>query len=217
MKNLISFFTNLFRKTPSWKKDSKSPIEFAFRANGVDYYQYPNPFNIPYQRGLMGIAIYEEFNMRLTKDFLKLSLEAMKEELSGKKGEINMVNVVNHVRNIEDRMDWVIEIDTVYKLASVVFFDESESPYTYDPIYNKKKIELWKKNKVSDFFLSLPLKDLIPFLTASQQDMQTYLGKVQRHSLMHIEQLQKVLSKEEFPSYSEELLRLKTALKELEI
>jgi cell shape-determining protein MreC len=54
---------------------------------------------------------------------------------------------------LSERLEFIYDTDLVYKLASVVYFDEKENPEDYDWTYNQKKIDKWKKDKsINDFF-----------------------------------------------------------------
>jgi hypothetical protein len=72
---------------------------------------------------------------------------------------------------LKERVTMITDPDLIYKLASIVFFDKNESPYNYEHSYNLKKIEFWKKHKtMHDFFLSMPVQKLVPFLKTLPQD-----------------------------------------------
>jgi hypothetical protein len=63
----------------------------------------------------------------------------------------------------------------MYKLASVAYFDKNENPEDYDSKYNEKKIIEWKKNaSVEAFFLSQPLKELIPYLNNASENLNAF-------------------------------------------
>jgi hypothetical protein len=85
----------------------------------------------------------------------------------------------------------ITDADLIYKLASVVFFDKSESPTHYEHGYNQKKIEHWKKKaSMYDFFLQMPVQQLVPFLKQSEGDTHTYLQKIMEMT-MQAEELAK--------------------------
>lgn len=223
MNTIIAFIKHYWYKIvrkfkqPEWSKDSKAPIKWAFNCGGIDYYAFVDPFTIPYQRGLVSIAIYEQFNMRVTREHLKTTLTAIKECVNSKDGEIRLSDLIGIVNDLEARLDWVVELDTTYKLASIVYFDKTEDPMGYNETYNYNKIKHWKQFGVRDFFLRLPLKDLIPFIGISEKDMETYLKKVQKESVQQAERVLQVLSKsgsenslaQELKSQMEELKELK--------
>ena len=88
--------------------------------------------------------------------------------------DVFKINQLN--QNLIERLNWVIETDNLYELASIVYFDATESPYNYNHDYNKKKIDLWKKHstELKSFFLQKPLVNFLPFLEQSKENLQTY-------------------------------------------
>lgn len=160
---------------PRWGKTTENPIEFAFNFKGKDYFCYSDPFKIPNQRGFVCLSYYEEFNMRMTKETLVQFLDAFEAEMNGSRNVLDIAKLINAMRT---RTEFIVSPDTVYKLASVVFFTKEESTYNYDVVYNAKKIAEFKKAPMLDFFLRLPLGELIPFLKLSEENMRTYLRGV---------------------------------------
>jgi hypothetical protein len=85
--------------------------------------------------------------------------------------------------------------DFVYKLASVIFFDETESPYSYSFDYNKKKIEEWKKSgDTLDFFLSRLSSELIPSLKPVTGNSKMFFQVAEQVAGIHLTDLTKILS-----------------------
>jgi hypothetical protein len=70
-----------------------------------------------------------------------------------------------------------MEIDSVYKLASCLFFNlvDNEDLTEYDVDYNLKKIEKFKREKIGNFFLNTPIKRYLPYTNLSDGDLQTFL------------------------------------------
>ena len=81
--------------------------------------------------------------------------------------------------DIKNRTEFIIETETAYRLASAVFFTLDEDLTTYDFDYNQKKIEKFKQEKLSSFFLSRPMKKLIPQINMSATDIEIYLKATQ--------------------------------------
>lgn len=165
-------------KKPKFLRDPLSPVEFAFTSGGIDHWCHIDPFSAPCMRALSALTAYEELRKRTTRELDLKEVDALlaevgkaRESLSGATGKINIVKVINSLNDIEwiakskkARLDLIFEPDTAYKLAAVVFFDENESPLSYDQAYGAKKIERWKKDQsIEDFFLQQPLRRLIPF------------------------------------------------------
>lgn len=167
----------------------------AFKLNGITYYMFDDSFKVPSGRGLCALTIYEEFEQRCTKEYLKTHCRAVEVILSDpKKININALAIIN--RNLKERLDLAVFPDHIYKLASVIFFDDTESPYSYDFSYNNKKIEKWKASGGTlDFFMQTPLKDLIPSLKLAGLNAQTYFQVASEVDKLHHQDLQEILSK----------------------
>ena len=151
----------------------ENEIVFAFELGGVKYYTFADPFKAPFERGLKNIEIHEEFRMRITKESLLLSLEFMEQMLN----QGNIVEIANAIRSLKERMEWIVEPETLFRLASTLYFAENENPTTYSEDFNYKKIKHWMRNKetLHDFFLQKPICVLSPLLMASPDDTKTYL------------------------------------------
>lgn len=199
--NLIERLKLRFAPVP----ESKFRIKKAFVCGGIEYYQFDDVFNLPYQRGLTAITFFREMQMNCDREFLMAFCDAkanignkILDSMSAKKGEINLNKTIALLNqsaqldvNLKERVAMITDADLVYKLASVVFFDKSESPTHYEHGYNQKKIEHWKKNaSMYDFFLQMPLQELVPFLKKSGEDTQVYLAKI-TEMMMSAEQLAK--------------------------
>src|SRR5688572_16817539 len=155
------FFKKRFR---SRLLDDKYKIVPAFTLGGTNYYMFDQTAEVPTGRMLAALAIYNEMEMRCDREYLDLHTRAMQKVLSDPK-KINVMYIAQLNLNLKERLELMPLPDLVYKLASVIFFDETESPYNYNFEYNKGKIEQWKKApETLDFFLSRLASELIPSL-----------------------------------------------------
>ena len=169
---------------------SKYMIKEAFVCGGVQYYQFDDIFNVPYQRGLTAITFFREMQMNCDREFLLAHCEAkaniaqkIMDSLNVKNNNLNLnksITLFNQSAQLDlqlkERVAMITDPDLIYKLASVVYFDKTESPTIYEHGYNLKKIEHWKKHSTMyDFFLQQPLRELVPFLTPSDTDTPSYL------------------------------------------
>lgn len=185
-------FTNPFRSMNPKKlfPEQKHVIKHAFAVGGVDYYQFDDVFSLPYERGLMALTFYEELRMKCSYDNLKLHVEAMRKMLNEPRINIYAINALNEM--LAERLNMVTDVDLLYKLSSVVFFDKNENPCIYELDYNRKKIEQWKKHKgMNDFFLQKPIVELIPFLKSVDIDLEKYSAVVEGVKAAHLEALEK--------------------------
>ena len=174
-----------------WQLDEGHVIEPAFISNGVQYYRIKDYFNTFSSRGLTALQVYEEWNMRLQKEHLKMFIERFDEIVNDPK-QIKVSELWKIVSMLKERLDFVVPTtDLIYKFASVAFFDKNESPYSYDPEYAKEKIARWKEaGDVNDFFIVMQLKDILPLPTLSEQDLQICLSVVDQVAGHHLTKLQ---------------------------
>jgi len=185
------------RRPKSYMLEKQYRVVEAFKLNGKTYFHFDDAFKLPTGRGLCALTIYEEFNMRCTREYLQAHVRATELILSDpKKINIQTIAIIN--KNLGERLNMAMFPDHVYKLASVIFFDESESPYNYDYAYNLKKIEEWKQSGGTlDFFLKTPLKDLIPSLMLPDGNADQYFQVATAVDNLHQQDLQEVLSSKE--------------------
>lgn len=154
-------------------------IQEAFILNNRMYYQCATATEMAAGRGLTAMLIYDEFRQKCDKEYLDKHIRMTELYLKGENGIVTMnhlmgIRTINN--NLKERLNIVAMPDHLYKLASVYFWDESESPYYYDYEYNKKKIAEWKANpEALSFFLTKPLKEFLPFSESDGLNAETYL------------------------------------------
>jgi len=177
--------------------DHKYVIEFAFEIAGNKYFRFNDVYTLPYERGLMAIAVYEETRMKCSREYLTEHCNAIAEILRDpKKVDIFRINELNE--QMRERLNLAMDVDLLYKLASIVFFDANEPPVLYDADYNAKKITFWKKHRgVADFFLQKPVTELIPFIQSSEFDLDVYSELNERLNEVHLERLRIMNSKKQ--------------------
>lgn len=194
----IKTIKQAFRRKTKFKAFNNNEIAVeAFRHNGKTYYHFSDSFKMPSGRGICAIAIYEELRMRCTADYLKKHVAATEALLNpaDRKIKLNELAIINN--NLKERLNLVPFPDHIYKLASVIFFDETESPYSYDFEYNRKKIETWKRDPdILDFFLTMQFNDLMPFGSISKEHAKNYFNTAQLIDQIHQQKLLDLLSKQ---------------------
>jgi len=195
----MTFFKNLTRRyldTKSIFPKSEHIIEWAFRVGDTDYYTYADVFSLPYERGLMAVAVYNELDMRLSRDYMGKHTNAMDELLGAKEIDIFKIKLLND--QIKQRMSLVTDVDLLYKIASVVYFDKNENPAIYEAEYNNKKIATWKEARgVNDFFTQKPIMELLPFLANVDVDLDIYSVLNYALNELHLEKIHTLLSKKQ--------------------
>lgn len=183
------------KKEKDWKLEDGHRVDKAFVSGGVQYYYIKDVFNTFSHRALSALDVYERWNMKCNREYLKLFTTTIDKLLSDPKtinvGEIYLAN-----KNLKERLEWALPTeDVIWEFASVAYFDDSESPYKYDPDYAKVKIARWKQeNDIAAFFFSMPIKDLIPSPDISQEDLTTYFQIVGTLDVNHLKQLTSALS-----------------------
>lgn len=172
-------------------------INEAFTVSGRTFYEMDDLFNLPYQRGTACLRYYAEFNMRADREYLLSHTQANDELLQlipGKAVDLYKIKQLNN--NLKDRLNWIMDEDLAYKLASVVFFDKKESPEVYDSKYNLEKIAFWKKEMAAkEFFFMQPLLKLIPFLKEFEQNFETYLTVTEKLKAKYQDDISQIISK----------------------
>lgn len=167
-----------FRRNPYLVLDSVRVME-AFTLGGKLYYQCETATELAAGRGISAMIIYDEFRQKCDERYLDLHIRSTEVLLKGTAGVVTLDHLLRLKeinQNLKERLSMVAMPDYIYKLASVYFWDQSESPYSYDYEYNKKKIEEWKKLPDSlSFFLTQPLKEFLPFTESQEMNAEAYL------------------------------------------
>lgn len=196
MRRLKNFLG--LNKPKSYFVNDRYKVVPAFRLNGVDYFMFESPMQVPSGRQLAALALYEEMNMRIDREYMEKHTAAMDKVLSDPR-KINIGVIAQLNQHLKERLELLPLQEQVLKFATVIFFTEEESLFGYDYEYNKKKLERWKRelkgNKnLLDFFLSTPLAQLIPSLNTVATTSETYLGIQQRINEIHQQLLSVTLS-----------------------
>lgn len=195
---LKAIFRRPFR---SYLLENKYRIVPAFELHGKKYFMFADQQEVPTGRQMSALAIYMEMEMRMDRSYVEMHTRAMDKLLNNGKS-INVGIIAQLNANMKDRLELMVTPMFIYKLASVVFFDESESPYMYDFEYNEKKIAAWKaEEKMLAFFLQTPLTGLVPLLKAQQDVSPIYSVVAEMVEKTHHKLLTDILS--EVPSPTE--------------
>lgn len=185
---------------PKFKLKDGHQVELVnFPNDDNQYYEFQDANMAPCHRMYSAMQYYNELKMRCDREFLIAHCEAVNACLNGqgeKKGVVDLVKVAQLTTQLQERVSFILEPETIYKYASVVIFDESEDPYDYNMKYNiEVKIPRWKKAGLSSFFLSEPVKRLFPALNLSEEDLDTYLKVEKEIDKAQLESIFTTLSK----------------------
>lgn len=182
------------KKLRVYLTENKVKFVLAFEHGGHKYYQLENAFDMTAGRGLMAMTYYQEFQMRCDIEYLKKHVKAIDILLEQK--TVKIIQLAEIHRNLRDRLDLAPFPDHIYKLASVLFYDETEDYRFYDSAYNLKKIAAWRADPdMLPFLVQAPLKNLMPFGDMPKENLATYFTVLEGMNRMHHEQMSAALSK----------------------
>lgn len=194
MKKLLLKLLKWTSKPKQWNLEEGHIVEFAFEDRGVKYYKLLDMWNTFSQRGLQALQVYEEWDMRMKKETLMDFILGFENILRNQK-QINLIEMVKLVEMLKERVTFPVPTeDIAYKFASIMYFDENESPYKVDPDYTAKKIARWKEasSTVDHFFILQRHVDMLPLPTLSEDVLRKCLiavNQANEFQLQHIQQL----------------------------
>ena len=169
---------------PKWKLKEEHRIISAFTAAGVDYFKFEDINNLMAGRAFAAIDFFNELQMKCDRNYLIAHTKAMNEIMQSK--EVNIGKIYKLNEQLRERLEMIIDPEIVLKIASVVYFDNTEQPYNYDFKYGYEKIRKWRGAGVDDFFFKTQLKDLLPGLTLSESDFLTYTKVAKEMNKEHL-------------------------------
>lgn len=168
----------------------------AFICDGVQYYQFEDIFSLASGRAFVANAFYNELSMRCTREYLLAHTTAVDNILNDKKN-IKITELARLNMFLKERLELIVEGEIIMKLASVVYFDDSELPYEYNYKYNLKKIAKWKENKLDAFFLSQQLKAYNPYSNMPEDDFRAFMTAGEQITEKQIRSLSSLLLDEQ--------------------
>ena len=153
------------------------PIKFGFTTGNKHYYRLKDDYDIFENRFRYLKTFYQEVDNKLTSSDINEFCQAAKKYIN--KGE--HIEAGKLLDEMEYRSTWLFEPTSLYKYASVIYFDLQEDIRDYDMDYCHKKIEYWSKKKE---LLRMLLKELMSgvenLLSLSKADFQNYISELQK-------------------------------------
>jgi hypothetical protein len=212
---MINWIKSKLKREPRFKNYPELRAVFAFSSGGVDYFELEDSNDLNQGRGFAALNYYKELSMSCTRPFLVAHTTAIDKIVRNPK-TIDIIEVAKLNLQLKERTELIIDSLTPYKVASVIFFDKTENPYSFDYAYALKKIEKWKKESVSSFFLQQPLKSLIPSSLWSEENLESYMKIAREIDLEHYQTIlsaaSRVLSEKEMNSDWWKELKLEKSL-----
>lgn len=166
-------------KIASIKYPLKHEVAFQFKCkvSGKDNFKFVNDLNMPVERALAAQDIYVELEQKTDAIYHETAYQSILDYLD--KGELVNAGMVAY-NSLERIQRQITNVDLMYKLASVLYFDEDENPYRYDVDYNQNKIKAWKQDPdIEGFFLKTGFGEYLKFFNSSKISIQEYT-KIQR-------------------------------------
>jgi hypothetical protein len=174
---MFDFLKSKRQKGALYLKDFGDKIVLAKRFNGISYYNFKDDLDMPYGRYLYLASFLQAIEMRMNLETLQAYIKKLQDNLSGGKGKIDIGASVILLKQLETRTTILFDEDLAYNLASCVFFTDDEPLNTYSVDYNKKKIEGWREVGALDFFMLMPVRELLGLRNLSVSDLEAYLQK----------------------------------------
>lgn len=152
--------------------------EPAFKVGNVQYYRFCKETSMPWGRYMFLQTFLHAQELRIDMDLLKGYIQLMKKAVNGNaKIGIDLITVMKVITQLESRCELEFEVETTYRLASVMYFDQNEDLYHYDKAYNDNKIATWKEAKVVDFFYTRPMDELLGLSSSSPEDLRRFIDQ----------------------------------------
>jgi len=148
----------------------KALVEYGFTIDGQDYYQMKSILDMPALRYMKIEEFIRDAEMRISSKELSELMDNQIEFIN--KGELN--NVAAIAMGIQHRLTQFMDTDTFYRLFSCAFFTLEEQLNDYDYTIGDKKIEAFRKEPASAFFFRKPIKEYLPQVNISKNDMNTF-------------------------------------------
>lgn len=157
-------------------------IEFSFEANGVKYYSFKTDTDMRYGRYVIMQTFLQEYNLRTDLDTLRGNIKQLKKCLNPTvkdgKGQLELGRALELLDIMDQQAEIAFEPETVYRLASCIYFDDKEIISSYDKDHNENKIARWKEANTVDFFFDKLFQELTNLRVTSKDDLLNYLDKV---------------------------------------
>lgn len=192
--NVLTFIPNHF-----FTQETKK--ELAFESDGVKYYHFTDGGAPIY------IRRFQAFQDKMSKaeewkisDAVLSEYMDMVEKYTMDGGNISAERKLAEIARLTDNMKWRRrqnnDMQIVFELASVWYFDQTEDPAEYNESYAREKIKRWQGDReLFSFFLRTPLNKYIGFSEPSESGTRNYLramySAVLEQSLNNLSRLSK--------------------------
>ena len=196
--NKLVFEENIIHA--NWKDKCKV---YYIDGNGLSYYQYINPLDLPTERYeyLIGlVSVYEMgFNTKDYKSFLESFEKEINETVNNPdhRGK-GLAKIMTLVHELSTRSEIRLEPDTLLEMMGTTLIREDENPEIIDHKILDLKVAQFKKDKkhyAAGFFLQAGLNTYVPSLVQLQEDWTKYMNQSMQEVKMSNEILDTLLNK----------------------
>ena len=158
---------------PKHQTGSIIPLKHVFtEQGGVKWYEFENALQMPARRAIAAEVATRLAEMNITKEVMQQLIAKMKDHANS--GDI--VALFSILNEIEFRMNFAGEEETLIELAACYFVREGEDETCFDELQRRKKIELFKSNSaLFSFFVQRAFELTINYSNISATDIQDYL------------------------------------------
>jgi len=162
---------------------------------GNSWYEYTNALQLPAKRAIAAEVATRFAEMNLTKSNLKLLINEMKK----KANDGNIVELFSLLAEIEYRLDFVGEEQTLMELACCYYLIDGEDESEFQDLYREKKMEIFKTDEgAKDFFITGAFQYTIKYSDMSETVIHDYL----RMNVPNAEKLNRILQGLKYPNTS---------------
>src|SRR5687767_3467045 len=156
-------------------------IDFSFESGGNKYYSFKSDTDMRYGRYVTLQTFLQEYYLRTDLETLKSNIKSLKKflnpTLKDGKGQLELGRALELLDIMEQQSEIAFEPETVYRLASCLYFDDKELLTGYDKEQNEKKIASWKEANTVDFFFDKLFQELTNLRVTSKEGLQNFLDK----------------------------------------
>jgi len=137
------------------------------------------------------LDIYEELEWGISPAFLQKHIQAVDSVLTDPKNKtkeqlLAKLAVLNS--HLKERFGLATNLTLRMKLATVLYFDETEDITTYNYQYGVAKAKHWaESHDIPDFFLKLPILNFLPSLQDWEQNLATLMRAEAIKAIHHLE------------------------------
>lgn len=149
-------------------------LKLAYEDGDIKFYCHHNPLEISPIRGVAAERASRFVNMMITEKNLRDLIKEIKTEA----GKGDLVKAFSIVQEIEYRLDFICEENSVLELACIYYMLQDENPETFNSAFTEKKMKIFNENeKAKNFFLLIGLSLTEQFSKLPEEDLSTSLQK----------------------------------------